>query len=92
MGVNYDFTNYEYPRKGGRYGWKPSSSSNVLIRVVRAYPPNEIRQTAPSRAIRGNSISVSSTLPPLKGRREREDQGRQILYVDVVYYLYVLHV
>ena len=29
-------------------------------------PLVEIRQTAPRRAIRGNSISVNSTLPPLK--------------------------
>ena len=36
------------------------------IRVVQACPLVEIRQTAPCRAIRGDSISVSSTLPPLK--------------------------
>ena len=52
-------------RKGGRYGWKPSSSSNFSIRAFRAYPPIEIRQTVPCRAIRGNSISVNRTLPPL---------------------------
>ena len=44
--------------------WKLSSSSNLLIRVVRAYPLIEIRQTAPCRAVRGNGISVNSTLPP----------------------------
>ena len=44
------------------------SSSNFPIRVFRAYPLIEIRQTVPcraSRAIRGSSISVSSTRPPL---------------------------
>ena len=62
-------------RKGGRYGWKPSSSSNLSIRAFsnsnfsirafRAYPLIEIRQRVPCRAIRGNNISVNSTLPPL---------------------------
>ena len=51
-------------RKGGSYGWKPSSSSNLSIRVVRACPHVEIRQKVPCRAIRGNCISVNSTLPP----------------------------
>ena len=52
-------------REGGWYGWKPSSrsSSNFSIRAFRACPLVEIRQTAPCRAIRGNSISVNSTLP-----------------------------
>ena len=50
-------------RKWGGYGWKPSSSSNFSIRVFRAYPPVETRQTVPCRAIRGNSISVNGTLP-----------------------------
>ena len=40
------------------------SSSTLSIRAVRAYPLIEIRQAAPCRAIRGNSISVNSTLPP----------------------------
>ena len=53
-------------RKGGWYGWEPSSSSNLSIRVFRAYPLSELSQTVPRRAIRGSSISVSSTLPPLK--------------------------
>ena len=35
------------------------------IRAFRAYPLIEIRQTVLCRAIRGNSISVNSTLPPL---------------------------
>ena len=51
-------------QKGGWYGWKPASSSRLSIRVVRAYPLIEIRQAAPCRAIRGNRISVNSTLPP----------------------------
>ena len=43
---------------------------NFSIRVSRAYPLAEIRQTVSRRAIRGNSISgnsisVNSTLPPL---------------------------
>ena len=52
-------------RKGGWYGWKPSSSFNFWIRAFRACPIVETRQAAPSRAIRGNSISVNSTLPTL---------------------------
>ena len=40
------------------------SSSNFEIRAFRAYPLVEVRQTAPCRAIRGNGISVNSTLPP----------------------------
>ena len=38
------------------------SSSNFSIRVFRAYPLVEIRQTVPCRAIRGSSIRVSSAL------------------------------
>ena len=53
-----------FSRKGGWYGWKPSSSSNFSIRAFRAYPLVETRQTVPCRAIRGDRISVSSTLPP----------------------------
>ena len=34
-----------------------------INRAFRAYPLVEIRQTLPRRAIRGNSISVNSTLP-----------------------------
>ena len=51
-------------RKGGWCGWKPSSSSDLSIRVVRAYPLFEVRQTVPCRAIRGSSISVDSAPPP----------------------------
>ena len=40
------------------------SSSICLIRVVRAYLLIEIRRAVPRRAIRGNSISVNSTLLP----------------------------
>ena len=35
---------------------------NFSIGAFRACPPAEIRQTAPCRAIRGNSISVNSKL------------------------------
>ena len=37
---------------------KPSSSSSFSVRVFRAYPLVEIRQTVPCQAIRGSSISV----------------------------------
>ena len=40
------------------------SSSNLSIRAFRACPHVEIRQAVPRRAIRGNSISVNSALPP----------------------------
>ena len=50
---------------GGWCGGKPSSSSNFSIRAFRAYPFVESREAAPGRAIRGNGISVNSTLPPL---------------------------
>ena len=50
-------------RKGGRCGWEPSSSSNFSIRAFRAYPLHEIRQAVLHGAVRGSSISVSSTLP-----------------------------
>ena len=36
-----------------------------IIRAFRVYPLMEIRQKVPCRAIRGNSISVSSALPAL---------------------------
>ena len=52
-------------RKGGWYGWEPSSSSKCPIRAFRVVYLIEIRKTAPCRAIRGNSISVNRTLPPL---------------------------
>ena len=40
------------------------SSSNFSIRAIRAYHLIETRQTVPCRAIRGDGISVSSSLPP----------------------------
>ena len=43
-------------RKGGRYCWKPSSSSNLSIRAFRAYSPIEIIQPVIYRATRGDSI------------------------------------
>ena len=55
------FPNYLISERGW-YGWKPSSSSNVSIWVVRACPLIETRQAAPCRAIRGSNISVNSTL------------------------------
>ena len=53
-------------RQGGRYGWKPSSSSNFSIRAFRAYPLVETRYAASCRAIRGDCISGNSALPPLR--------------------------
>ena len=51
-------------RKGGWYGWKPSSSSNCSIRAFRAYYLIEVRQTIICRAIRADSISINSTISP----------------------------
>ena len=62
-------------RKGGCYGWRPSSSSNCSILVVRAHPLIELRQIIPCRAIRGNRISVNSTLPPPLDSRTCINQG-----------------
>ena len=56
-------------RKGGWYGWKPSSSSIFSIRAFRVYPLIEIRLPVPCRTTRGSSISVNSTLPPLTNAR-----------------------
>ena len=47
--------------KGRWYCWKPSSSSNLLFRVVSLI---EIRRTVPCRSIWGNSVSVNRTLFP----------------------------
>ena len=52
-------------RKGEGYGWKPSSSSNSSVRAFRACPLIEVGQAVPCREIRGSSISMHSTLPPL---------------------------
>ena len=44
----------------------------------RAHPLVETRQTVPCRAIRGNSISVNSTLHPLRfGAQEKEGENRK---------------
>ena len=67
-------------RKGGWYGWRPSSSSdfsirvsfsssNLWIRYFRAYPFIETRPTVPCRAIRGKSSDsrqryLSQQYPP----------------------------
>ena len=75
--------------EGGRHGWKPSSSLNLSIRVFRAYPLIDIRQTVPCRAIRGNSSSANSTLPPPKYPRppadfeDRRSMARSILVWSV---------
>ena len=41
----------EGSRKGGQYGWKPTSSSSFSIRALRAFSLTEIRQTILYRAI-----------------------------------------
>ena len=51
-------------RKGGRCGWEPSSSSNFSIRAFRGFSLIEVRQTVLCRAIRADSISINSSLPP----------------------------
>ena len=43
-------------RRGGRYGWKSKLFELILLLKL---------DTVPCRAIRGNCISVNSTLPPL---------------------------
>ena len=53
----------------------PRRAENLSIRAFRAYPRIEIRHTFPCRAIRGNSISVNSTIPPSKS------WGRQLAKV-----------
>ena len=81
-------------RRGGRYGWKPSSSSNFSIRAFRAYPLIEIRQTVPHRAIRGNSISVNSSLPPsysLRGMRRHRRSALSRTPVVLVVHSLVWH-
>ena len=71
---------YSYVRKGGGYGWRPSSSSNLSIRAFRAQiyqfelfelslllnsnEPFPVEHFVPSGAVRGNSISGNRTLPP----------------------------
>ena len=51
-------------RKGGWYGWKPSSSSSCSIRAVRAYPPIDIRQSSLSSDSRQRYLSQQYP-PPL---------------------------
>ena len=66
-------------RKGGRCGWRPSSSSNLSFRalrarisqfkLLRACPLVQIRQAVPCRAIRGKSSEsrqqyLSQQYPP----------------------------
>ena len=56
-------------RKGGSYGWKPSSSSNFSIRVFGIYScVIELRQAIPYRAIRADGISINSIIPPFPGQ------------------------
>ena len=49
-------------RKGGWFGWKPSSSSTFSIRACRAYPLVEIGQAVPCAVIRGNRLSNTTCL------------------------------
>ena len=55
-------------RRGDNTVGNPHRAQFLSLRA-RAYPPVEIRQTVPSRGIRGNGISVSSTLPRSYHRR-----------------------
>ena len=54
---------WRFGRGDDDYGWKPffraQMSQSELFQPILLF---EMRQTAPSRAIRGNSISVNSTL------------------------------
>ena len=45
----------------------PRRAQVLSVRAFRAYPLFEVRQIVPCRAVRGNSISVNSTIPPLIG-------------------------
>ena len=61
-----DYYYHRHVPAGGMMRWKPSLSSSFSIReFLRAYYLIEIRQAAPCRAIRGDSISVNSTFAPL---------------------------
>ena len=68
-------------RKGRCYVRKPPSSSHFSVRAFRAYPLIEIRQAAPCRAIRGNRISVNSTLPRLLTFQLRRGSRKRVLPV-----------
>ena len=70
----------DHTRKWGCCDWKASSSSNFSIQAFRVYTLVEIGQMVPCRAIRGTSISVNSTLPPLEGRLLRKAAD---LYLNV---------
>ena len=68
-------------RKGTWYGWKPSSSSKFTILAFRAYYLIDCRQKAHSRALRGNSISVNSTLPLSQCKALRPAAGERCILV-----------
>ena len=51
--------------RGPRQVGNPHRTRIYRFGVFRAYPRFEIRQTVPCRAMRGSSILVNSTLPPL---------------------------
>ena len=52
-------------------------STTTTIWAFRAYPLVEIIQTILYRAIRADSISIDSILPPLLGEEDREDHHRR---------------
>ena len=52
--------------EGGTIRLKPSSNSKWSIRAFRVDHLIKTRQAVPRRAIRGDSISANSTLPPLR--------------------------
>ena len=47
-------------RKGGWYGWKPSSSSNFSIRAFRAYPRIGINMEGVPGGTRHESMGITS--------------------------------
>ena len=63
---------HTYNARTNPRSWKPSPSSNLSIRAVRAYSVIETRQTVPCRAIRGDGISMNSTLPLSQSRPRPE--------------------
>ena len=84
-------------RKGGWYGWKPSSSSNFSHRAFRAVCLIEFRQTIPYRAIRAavNQIRrseapcISSLRVPPMGCRMTIIISNDYMYIYIYICIYV---
>ena len=64
-------------------------SSNFSVRAFRACPPVKIiKKTVPCRAIRGNSISVNSTLSPLsvsRSARRSDFDGHVLQFLHAIH-------